>query len=41
MLGEGGFGKTYLVEDTQASSNGKPERLKVLKVLLKNIPVPP
>lgn len=39
MLGEGGFGKTYLVEDTQASSNGKPERLKVLKVLLKNIPV--
>ncbi|MCA1993333.1 MAG: tetratricopeptide repeat protein [Coleofasciculus sp. S288] len=39
QLGEGGFGKTYLVEDALATTGGKSGRLKVLKVLLKNIPV--
>jgi Flp pilus assembly protein TadD len=38
-LGEGGFGKTYLVEDTLTANGGKHGTRKVLKVLLKNIPV--
>ncbi|GAB4204624.1 MAG: hypothetical protein Fur006_59960 [Coleofasciculaceae cyanobacterium] len=39
QLGAGGFGKTYLVEDTLTASEGKPGTRKVLKVLLKNIPI--
>jgi serine/threonine protein kinase/Tfp pilus assembly protein PilF len=39
QLGEGGFGKTYLVEDTLSASAGKSGTRKVLKVLVKNIPI--
>ena len=39
QLGAGGFGKTYLVEDTLTAAQGKPGTPKVLKVLVKNISV--
>jgi tetratricopeptide (TPR) repeat protein/predicted Ser/Thr protein kinase len=39
QIGEGGFGKTYLVEDTLNVRLGKPETQKVLKVLLNQSPI--
>ncbi|NJN58996.1 MAG: serine/threonine protein kinase [Leptolyngbyaceae cyanobacterium SL_5_9] len=39
QIGEGGFGKTYLVEDTLNVRLGQPETQKVLKVLLNQSPI--
>jgi len=39
QVGEGGFGKTYLVEDTLNVKAGKSETQKVLKVLLNQSPI--
>ncbi|MBD1997455.1 tetratricopeptide repeat protein [Leptolyngbya sp. FACHB-541] len=39
QVGEGGFGKTYLIEDTLNIKAGKTETQKVLKVLLNQSPI--